>query len=77
MVKNGHFQRDRYLRETTKRWIAQQISVDDEGADWVMDSRNLIKKSNLTFAAKFNWLLVHHRLSPTATNNILTWDRAV
>ena len=32
MVKNGHFQRDRDLRESTKKWIAQKISIDGEGA---------------------------------------------
>ena len=43
----------------------------------MLDPRGLIKKVNLTFAAKFFWLLVHHRLSPTAADNILTLDRAV
>ena len=36
-----------------------------------------IKKANLTFTAKFLWLIVHNCLSPTATDNIVTWDRAV
>ena len=36
-----------------------------------------IKKANLTFTAKFLWLLVRHCLSPTAADNIVTWDRAV
>ena len=36
-----------------------------------------IKKANLTFVAKFLWLLVRHCLSPTAADNIVTWDRAV
>lgn len=35
------------------RWIAQQLSIDGEGADWVLDQTGLIKKDNLTFAAKF------------------------
>ena len=30
-----------------------RLSIDDEGADWVLDPRGLIKKVNLTFAAKF------------------------
>ena len=55
--------RDRDLRESTKRWIAQQISIDGEGEDWVMDPRGLIKKANVTFAAKFIWVFVLHRLS--------------
>ena len=43
----------------------------------MLDPRGLIKKANLTFAAKFFLLLVRHRLSPTTANYILTWDRVV
>ena len=32
---------------------------------------------NLTFTVKFLWLIIRHFLSPTAVNNIVTWDRAV
>ena len=71
------FQWRRELRESTKRWIAQLLSIDIEGADWVLDTQGLIKKANLTFVAKFFWLLVHKCLSPTTAYNILTWDRAV
>ena len=39
--------------------------------------KGAIKKANLTFTAKFLWLLVRHCLSPTAADNIVTWDRAV
>ena len=39
--------------------------------------RGLIPKANFTFAAMFFWLIDLHRLSPMATDNILTWDRAV
>ena len=39
--------------------------------------KGAIKKANLTFTAKFLWLLVRHYLSPTAAHNIVTWDRAV
>ena len=52
LVKDGHFQRERVLTETTKRWIAQNISVDGEGVDWVLDPKRGLKKSNLTFMAK-------------------------
>ena len=41
------------------------------------DSKGAIKKANLTFTAKFLWLLVRHCLSPTAVDNIVTWDREV
>ena len=77
MVKGCHFQRSRDLKESTKRWISQRLFIDGEGADWVLDTKGLIKNTNLTFAAMFFWLLVHHRLSPTAADNILTWDRTV
>ena len=72
LIKEDHFQRDAGLRETTKKWIAQHISKDDEGADWVLEPRSVIKKANLTVVAKFIWLLVFHFLSPIAADNILT-----
>ena len=53
------------------------MSVDGEGADWVTQPKWAIKKANLTFIEKFLWLLVRHCLSPTAADNIMTWDRAV
>ncbi|WP_416490225.1 hypothetical protein [Klebsiella pneumoniae] len=31
----------------------------------------------MTFTAKFLWLIIRHYLSPTAADNIVTWDRAV
>ena len=33
IVKDGQFLREPSLRETTKRWIALHLSVDEEGAD--------------------------------------------
>ena len=65
------------MRETTKRWMALHLSVDGEGADWMTDPKEATKKANLTFTAKFLWLIVSHCLSPTAADNIITWDRAV
>ena len=41
-----------------------------------MDPKGAIRKANLTFTAKFLWLIVRHCLSPTAANNIVTWDCA-
>ena len=41
------------------------------------EPKGAIKKANLTFTAKFLWLIVCHCLSPTASDNIVTWDRAV
>lgn len=43
----------------------------------VIDTRGLIKMASLTFVAKFFWLLVRHRLSPTLADNIVTWDRMI
>ena len=77
VVKSGHFQREKYLRETTKWLITRQISINGKGADRVMDPIGLIKKANLMFEAKFIWLFVLHCLSPTAADNILTLDRVV
>ena len=53
------------------------MSIDGEGVDRVTDPKGAIKKANLTFTAKFLWLIVRHFLSPKAVDNIVTWDRAV
>ena len=53
------------------------LSVDGEGFDWVTEPKGAIKKANLTFTAKFLWLIVCHCLSYTGADNIVTWDRAV
>ena len=66
--------REPSLRVTNKRWMALHLSVDEEGADWVTEPKGAIKKANLTFTAKFLWLLVCHYLSPTTADNIVTWD---
>ncbi|KAG5631673.1 hypothetical protein H5410_003390 [Solanum commersonii] len=36
-----------------------------------------IRKATLIFVAKFFWLLVRNRVSPTKDDNQLTWNRAV
>ena len=69
--------RELALRETTKRRMALHLSVDGEGADWVTEPKRAIKKANLMFTTKFLWLLIRPCLSPTAADNIVTWDRAV
>ena len=53
------------------------LSVDGEGVDWVTEPNGAIKKDNLTFTAKFLWLIVRHNLSPTAVDNLVTLDRAI
>ena len=35
--------------------MALHLSVDGEGVDWVTELKGVIKKANLTFAAKFLW----------------------
>ena len=72
IVKDGQFLREPALRETSKRWMALHLSVDGEGANWVIEPKGAIKKAKLTFFAKFLWLLVRHCLSPTAADNIVT-----
>ncbi|KAG5599363.1 hypothetical protein H5410_030733, partial [Solanum commersonii] len=49
---------------------------DGESAEWVATPRLGIRKATLNFVAKFFWLLVHNRVSPTKANNQLTWDIA-
>ena len=45
--------REPSLRETTKRWMALHLSVYGEGADYVIEPKEAIKKANLTFTVKF------------------------
>ena len=66
--------REPALRETTKRWMALHLSVHGEVADWVSEPKGAIKKANLTFLARFLWLLVRRCLNPTAADKIVTWD---
>ena len=69
--------REPSLRETAERWMALNLSVDGEGAVWVTEPKGSIKKDNLTFMAKLLWLIVRHCISPTAADNIVTWDSSV
>ena len=57
--------------------MALHLSIHGEGADWVTEPKRAIKKANLTFTLMFLWLIVRHYLSPTAADNIVTWNRAV
>ncbi|KAG5632584.1 hypothetical protein H5410_004301 [Solanum commersonii] len=58
-------------------WLARYIIVDGERAEWVIAPRLGIRKVTLNFVAKFFWLLVRNRVSPTKADNQVTWDRAV
>ena len=53
------------------------LFVDGEGDDCVIELKGDIKKANLTFTAKFLFLIVHHYLSPTNADNIVTWGHPV
>ena len=64
MVKDVQFLRDPSLRETTKRLMDLNLSVDGEGADWVTEPKGDIKKANLTFTTKILWLIVLNAFPP-------------
>ena len=58
--------------------MALHLSIDGEGAEWVMEPKGAIRKANLTFTAMFLWLIIRHCLSPTAPDNIIvTRDRVI
>ncbi|TMW96937.1 hypothetical protein EJD97_006518 [Solanum chilense] len=77
IVNDFQFSREPSLSETTKRWMALHFSIDAEGADWVTVPKGAIKKANLTFTAKFLWLIIRHYMSLMVADNIVTWDHAV
>ena len=64
IFKDGHFLHEPSLTETTKWWMALHLSVDKEGADWVIDPKGAIKKANLTFTVKFLLLIVPTAFPP-------------
>uniref|UniRef100_M1DJI3 Integrase core domain containing protein n=1 Tax=Solanum tuberosum TaxID=4113 RepID=M1DJI3_SOLTU len=77
IVRSGAFQRNANQREAVLLWLARYIVVDGERAEWVAARRLGIRKATLNFVAKFFWLLVRNRVSPTKADNQVTWDRAV
>uniref|UniRef100_M1DAY4 Integrase core domain containing protein n=1 Tax=Solanum tuberosum TaxID=4113 RepID=M1DAY4_SOLTU len=77
IVRSGAFQRNAEQREAVILWLAKYIAADGERAKWVGTPWLGIRKATLNFAAKFFWLLVRNRVSPTKADNQLTWDRAV
>ncbi|KAG5579575.1 hypothetical protein H5410_050202 [Solanum commersonii] len=77
IVRSGAFQRNSEQREAVIHWLAKYIAADGERAEWVAAPRLGIRKATLTFVAKFFWLLVRNRVSPTKVDNQVTWDRAV
>uniref|UniRef100_M1DG60 Integrase core domain containing protein n=1 Tax=Solanum tuberosum TaxID=4113 RepID=M1DG60_SOLTU len=77
IVRSGTFQRNAEQREAVILWLARYITADGERAEWVATPRLGIRKATLNFVAKFFWLLVRNRVSPTKADNQLTWDRVV
>ncbi|KAG5596525.1 hypothetical protein H5410_037757, partial [Solanum commersonii] len=77
IVRSDAFQRNSEQREAVIHWLAKYIAADGERAEWVAAPRLGIRKATLTFMAKFFWLLVRNRVSPTKADNQVTWDRAV
>uniref|UniRef100_M1DVI5 Integrase core domain containing protein n=1 Tax=Solanum tuberosum TaxID=4113 RepID=M1DVI5_SOLTU len=77
ILRSGAFQRNAEQRETVLLWLARYIATDGERAEWVAAPRLGIRKATLNFVAKFFWLLVRNRVSPTKADNQVTWDRAV
>ncbi|KAG5594814.1 hypothetical protein H5410_036046 [Solanum commersonii] len=77
IMRSGAFQRNAEQREAVILWLARYTDADGERAEWVAAPRLGIRKATLTFVAKFFWLLVRNRVSPTKADNQVTWDRAV
>ncbi|KAG5591713.1 hypothetical protein H5410_042227 [Solanum commersonii] len=65
IVQSGAFQRNAEQREVVILWLARYIVADGEHAEWVAAPRLGIRKATLNFVAKFFWLLVRNRVSPT------------
>ena len=58
VVKVYRFQHELDVRETSRKWIEQHLSLDGEAVYRVLEPKGSIKKSNLTFTSRFLWLLV-------------------
>ncbi|KAG5585149.1 hypothetical protein H5410_045583 [Solanum commersonii] len=66
---SGAFQRNAEQREAVILWLARYIAADGERVEWVAATRLGIRKATLNFVAKFFWLLVRNRVSPTKSDN--------
>ncbi|KAG5615083.1 hypothetical protein H5410_014907 [Solanum commersonii] len=77
IVRSGAFQRNAEQREDVILWLARYIAADGERAEWVAAPWLGIWKATLNFVAKFFWLLMRNRVSPTKDDNQVMWDRAV
>uniref|UniRef100_M1DVC0 Integrase core domain containing protein n=1 Tax=Solanum tuberosum TaxID=4113 RepID=M1DVC0_SOLTU len=77
IVRSGAFQRNAEQREAVLLCLARYIVADSERTEWVTTPWLGIRRATLNFVAKFLWLLVRNRVSPTKADNQVTWDRAV
>ncbi|KAG5598756.1 hypothetical protein H5410_030126 [Solanum commersonii] len=77
IVRSGAFQRNSAARGRDT-WLAKYITAQMAASlNGFFAPRLGIRKATLTFVAKFFWLLVRNRVSPTKVDNQVTWDRAV
>uniref|UniRef100_M1DXG2 Integrase core domain containing protein n=1 Tax=Solanum tuberosum TaxID=4113 RepID=M1DXG2_SOLTU len=76
-LRSGAFTRNAEQRDALLLWLARHIAVDGERAEWVTTPRLGIQKATMNLVAKFFWLLVRNRVSPTKDDNLVTWDRVV
>uniref|UniRef100_M1DV82 Putative plant transposon protein domain-containing protein n=1 Tax=Solanum tuberosum TaxID=4113 RepID=M1DV82_SOLTU len=64
------------VRNSIYKWPSPQLSRNFK-PHYCRTLILVIKKATLSFTAKFFWLLVQNRLSPTQVDNVVTWDRTV
>uniref|UniRef100_M1CNU5 Integrase core domain containing protein n=1 Tax=Solanum tuberosum TaxID=4113 RepID=M1CNU5_SOLTU len=76
-VQSGAFTRNTEQREALLLWLARHIIAYGERAEWVTTPRLGIRKATLNLVAKFFWLLVRNRVSPTKADNLLCRDAGV
>ncbi|KAG5615085.1 hypothetical protein H5410_014909 [Solanum commersonii] len=77
IVRSGAFQRNAKQLEAVILWLAKYIATDGERTEWIAAPQLGIQKATLNFVAKFFWVLVRNRVSPTKADNQLTWDIAI
>uniref|UniRef100_M1DXL9 Putative plant transposon protein domain-containing protein n=1 Tax=Solanum tuberosum TaxID=4113 RepID=M1DXL9_SOLTU len=77
IVRSGAFQSNAKQRKSIFLWLARHLATDEKRIEWVSTPSLSIKKATLSFVAKFFWLLVWNRVSPTQVDNVLTWDPVV
>src|ERR1051325_7182049 len=69
--------KDRLARTALLGWIAELVTDGGMAPEWVTDHSKRIKKSQLSFPAKFWWLVIRSWIRPTMADNDVTLERAV